>query len=139
MRSSQVRPWTKELSATVKKDGTLARERGDAVSAMAKAKTKHEALYTAPFLAHAPMEPPAATAKWSKDACEVWAPTQNPQSALGAIAGAIGMSQKKIRVNVNLLGRRIWSKEQVRLCRRSSADIEDARRHTSAFTVVTRG
>ncbi|MCA8939906.1 MAG: xanthine dehydrogenase family protein molybdopterin-binding subunit, partial [Planctomycetes bacterium] len=60
--------------------------------------------YHVPFLAHASMEPPAAVARWSKELCEVWAPTQNPQAAIGTLAQVLGMDPKQIKVHVTFLG-----------------------------------
>jgi isoquinoline 1-oxidoreductase beta subunit len=69
-----------------------------------------EADYYVPMLAHASMEPPCALANVETDAsgtataCEVWAPTQNPQAAQGQLAQTLGLPPEKITVNVTLLG-----------------------------------
>lgn len=44
--------------------------------------------YRVPYLAHATMEPMAATAQVAAGRCEVWAGTQDPLSARGVAAGA---------------------------------------------------
>jgi len=65
----------------------------------------HEAVYYAPHLAQAPMEPPAATARMTEDGgCEVWACTQAPQSARETVAGVLGIDKEKVKVHVTLLG-----------------------------------
>jgi len=56
------------------------------------------------MLAHAAMEPPAATAVYRDGRVEVWAPTQNPQGAQEAIAAAVGIKKEDVTVNVTLLG-----------------------------------
>lgn len=63
-----------------------------------------EANYFIPHYAHTPMEPPAALAYVQADHCEVWAPTQSPGWAKGTVAGAIGISPDKVKLNVTLLG-----------------------------------
>jgi len=50
-----------------------------------------EATYAYPYQAHATMEPMNATARWTKDRCEVWCPTQNGEAALDAVAEASGL------------------------------------------------
>ena len=53
------------------------RNEGDAINAVANAFKKVEAIYSTPFLSHAPMEPMNCTARWTTDKAEVWVPTQN--------------------------------------------------------------
>ncbi len=58
-------------------------------------------------LAHATMEPPAATAIVSDSGVDVWACTQTPQSAQGAAMGVMKIPKEKaasVRINVTLLG-----------------------------------
>ena len=50
-----------------------------------------EATYRYPYQNHATMEPMNATARWTKDRCEVWCPTQNGEAALEATAEAAGL------------------------------------------------
>jgi isoquinoline 1-oxidoreductase beta subunit len=58
--------------------GERVRSKGDVDAALGKAARVLEAEYTAPFLAHAPLEPQNATAHVTSSKCEVWAPTQSP-------------------------------------------------------------
>ncbi len=61
--------------------------------------------YLAPFYAHATVEPPAAIADVKADgSAEIWAPSQHPQWARGAVAGVLGVDVSKVRLNVTLLG-----------------------------------
>ena len=77
-------------------------DRGDAD---ATASSVHDAVYYAPHLAQAPMEPPAATARINDDgSCEVWACTQHPQAARDTVAGTLGLEKEQVTVNVTLLG-----------------------------------
>jgi len=77
---------------------------GDIKAALAGAKTRVEATYSYPFLNHATMEPMNATALWTKDACEVWCPTQNGESALAAAAEAADLPLEQCDVHKMLLG-----------------------------------
>ena len=70
---------------------------GDAKAALAGAKTV-EAVYSYPYQNHAPMEPMNATALWTADKCEVWAPTQNGEAALAAAAEAAELPVAKCEV-----------------------------------------
>jgi isoquinoline 1-oxidoreductase subunit beta len=61
------------LEANVRKPGKLERNEGDADKALASAAKVITAEYYAPHLAHATMEPPAATARRTDGKWEVWA------------------------------------------------------------------
>jgi len=66
-------------------------QNGDVNKALMGAVKKVEATYRYPFQNHATMEPMNATARWTKDKCEVWCPTQNGEAALEAAAEASGL------------------------------------------------
>jgi isoquinoline 1-oxidoreductase beta subunit len=63
-----------------------------------------EATYHVPFLAHAPMEVPNATAWFQGDTIEVWAPVQDPQTARSELAHFFEIPIENITVNVTFLG-----------------------------------
>ena len=63
-----------------------------------------EATYGVPFQNHATMEPMNATVRWTPERCEAWAPTQNGEAALAAVAEAAGLSAAKCDVYKLLLG-----------------------------------
>jgi isoquinoline 1-oxidoreductase beta subunit len=65
---------------------------GDVNKALNNAVKKVEATYRYPYQNHATMEPMNATARWTKDKCEVWCPTQNGEAALEAAAEASGLA-----------------------------------------------
>ena len=65
---------------------------------------KVEAVYSYPYQNHATMEPMNATALWTPDECEVWAPTQNGEAALAAAAEAAGLPIAKCEVHKLHLG-----------------------------------
>ena len=63
--------------------GKGVRNEGDFAAAIAKAARKVNAEYYLPHLAHATIEPPAATARIAQGKCEVWGCFQSPQAAQG--------------------------------------------------------
>jgi isoquinoline 1-oxidoreductase beta subunit len=93
-----------DLEATARKPGLVVRKAGDLDTAMAGAAKKIEAEYYIPHLAHATMEPPAATAVVKDGACEVWTSVQSPQAARDLCAKVLGLASDKVKVNVTLLG-----------------------------------
>ncbi|MGB7036328.1 MAG: molybdopterin cofactor-binding domain-containing protein, partial [Xanthobacteraceae bacterium] len=82
----------------------IGRADGDAAGALRGAVTRLEADYTVPFLAHATMEPQTCTAHVKPDGVEIWAPTQNPATALATAAIAAGVSNDKVTVHRTMLG-----------------------------------
>jgi isoquinoline 1-oxidoreductase beta subunit len=86
------------------KPGIRARNNGDVDKAFARAEKILEAQYTVPYLAHASMEPPVATAHYQDNKCEIWAPVQTPQSAQQWVAGYLKLEPSAVTVNVTLLG-----------------------------------
>ena len=67
--------------------------------------TKHiEAVYEAPFLAHATMEPMNCTVHVMDDRVEVWAPTQGPQGVQSTAARLTGMPVEQVTVHPTFLG-----------------------------------
>jgi isoquinoline 1-oxidoreductase subunit beta len=63
-----------------------------------------EGTYETPLMAHAPMEPGNSVASFQATGCEVWAPAQDPQDCQAAIASALGIDAKQVKVNLTLLG-----------------------------------
>lgn len=93
-----------ELTKAMTTNGTVRRKRGDFSAAKAKAAKVIDHTYIAPYLAHATLETPNATAVMKDGVCEIWAPTQNPQGAKDAVVEALGVAADKVRVNVTLVG-----------------------------------
>jgi isoquinoline 1-oxidoreductase beta subunit len=83
--------------------GTVARALGDPLAALAAGK-RIEADYTAPYLAHATMEPPNCTASVRDGRCEIWAPTQDPGGLRAMAARVTRLPLAAVTVNVTLLG-----------------------------------
>ncbi len=76
-------------------DAVVGNKVGDAPAALATATRKIEAVYSYPHQNHACMEVMNATARWTPERCEVWAPTQNGEGALAAASEAAGLPLAK--------------------------------------------
>jgi isoquinoline 1-oxidoreductase beta subunit len=85
-------------------DGFEFYTRGDFKAAFAGAPRKVEALYRAPYLAHATMEPINCTARVADGKVEVWAPTQVPGLARALAARVAGVPEDAVTVHVTYLG-----------------------------------
>jgi len=92
------------LEEAARKPGRVVRDEGNFEAAAAAAAKRITAEYYLPHLAHAPMEPPAATVRISGGQCEVWACVQSPQATRDRVAKRLGMSPDDVTVNVTLLG-----------------------------------
>ena len=78
---------------------------GDVKAAIASSNKKVESSYFFPFLSHATLEPQTATAKWTPELCEVWAPTQDGEATFAAVIAASGLAAENCNVyKVNLGG-----------------------------------
>src|SRR5215467_7451564 len=89
------------LSAT---DARIGRNDGDVERALAQAAKRIEADYEVPFLAHATMEPQNCTAHVTADLVEIWAPTQDGETALAIAADAAGMPASQVVIHKMMLG-----------------------------------
>lgn len=96
--------YRERLEAAVKKPGKVERNEGDADKALASAAKIITAEYYAPHIAHATMEPPAATARMSGGKWEVWAPVQSPGGTRDDVAAALGIKPEEMVVHTTLLG-----------------------------------
>jgi isoquinoline 1-oxidoreductase beta subunit len=92
------------LAAASQRSGVVARRQGDPDKAMASAARKVEAVYEAPFLAHATMEPVNCTVHVRPDGCDIWVGTQVPTFAQTAAAKVTGLPPDRVRVHNHLLG-----------------------------------
>jgi isoquinoline 1-oxidoreductase beta subunit len=94
----------KGLDEASQKPGVVARKQGDAPSALARAARKIDAIYRAPFLAHAAMEPLSCTVHVRKDGCDVWTGSQVQGRARAAAAEVTGLPLEKVVLHNQLLG-----------------------------------
>ena len=84
--------------------GIEAKKIGDVAAGRSKAAKTVEAVYYAPYLAHATMEPMNATAHVRADGCEVWTGVQAQMVAQGQVAKLLGIPPEKVKINNTLLG-----------------------------------
>ncbi len=99
--------YHKGLKALVKTQGETVREKGNLSAHQFNQNNTIEATYSIPYLHHAPMETPAATAFVTEDKCIIWAGTQNPQWAQALVATELGYAKNetdKVELNVTLMG-----------------------------------
>lgn len=85
-------------------DGFAFYTQGDAAQALAGASKRVEALYEAPYLAHAAMEPMNCTARVKDGQVELWLPTQVPGLARALAAQIAGVAPEAVTVHVTYLG-----------------------------------
>ncbi len=107
---SEPQPSSQELFAYLKK--TAAEETakgqgepptadsGDVAKAMASAAHQMRQTYTIAYIAHAPLEPRAAMARWTGDSLEVWTGTQRPFGVRGELAAAFHIPEERVRVRM---------------------------------------
>lgn len=80
------------------------KEQGDVAASLDSAATVLKAEYGVPYTHHSPMEPQNATALYSGDRMEIWAPNQVPDVCRAVAAHFTGIKQDNITVNTTLLG-----------------------------------
>ena len=93
-----------QFQAAAGKDGVVHKSAGDFTAAHARAQHKLEAVYSVPYVAHAPMEPQNATAHVTGERCRLWAPIQLPSWATAEVARALGIPQKNVELEIPLVG-----------------------------------
>jgi isoquinoline 1-oxidoreductase beta subunit len=99
--SATIRAMFSDLLA---KPGAVALNTGNVENAMPGAAKKIDALYEAPYLSHAPMEPHSCVVAVRPDSCEIWAGTQIPSAARDAAEMITGLPKEKIDVHTYYLG-----------------------------------
>src|SRR5258707_2531180 len=92
------------MEESARKPGKVVRDNGNVDTALAGAAKRVDAEYYIPHLAHAPMEPPAATVRIVNGKAEAWACVQSPQAARDLVAKRLGIPVDDVTVNVTLLG-----------------------------------
>src|SRR5215510_1615508 len=94
----------KLFRAGLDKEGVVANEKGDALTALKSAAKVVEADYEVPYLAHATMEPMNCTAQVTPERADLWLGTQNPEGALTAAAELLGVAPDNVYVHTCFLG-----------------------------------
>jgi isoquinoline 1-oxidoreductase beta subunit len=87
-----------------KPGGAVARKEGDVTAGFASAAKKIEAVYQAPFLAHATLEPMNCAAQVRADGCDVWAPTQFQGVNQMTAAKIAGLKPEQVNIHTTYLG-----------------------------------
>ncbi len=97
--------YAEMITKNVHKKGKEFRNDGNVNKAFNRATNTVESTYNLPHLVHAPMEVPNATA-WVKEdgTCEVWAPTQAPQTTRDEVAAYLEIDVEHVTINVTFLG-----------------------------------
>jgi len=94
----------RQLEEASKQPGVVARNEGDAETALAGAAQRIEAIYQLPFLAHAAMEPMNCTVHLRKDGCDIWVGTQAPTLTQAMVAELTGLPKDAVKIHNHLLG-----------------------------------
>lgn len=96
--------WANYRELSQKPGAEAAKPKGDVDAALASALKKIEAVYEAPYLAHATMEPLNCTVKPTKDGCEIWVGTQFQQVDQASAAKILGIPVDKVELHTPFLG-----------------------------------
>jgi isoquinoline 1-oxidoreductase beta subunit len=103
------------VNLTMKPGGGVAERRGDFDQALRLAEARSgqalslvsqptEALYEAPYLAHARLEPYACVAQIQNGVCEIWTGTQIPGQAHSTAVQASGLKPDQVKVHTTYMG-----------------------------------
>ena len=104
---SEPQPSNKELFEYLKKNATSGDdptgdgskfENGSVENAFAAADHRLQQTYTVNYIAHAPLEPRAALAKWEGDHLTVWTGTQRPFGVRSELASVFHLPEEQVRV-----------------------------------------
>ncbi|HLQ88991.1 MAG TPA: xanthine dehydrogenase family protein molybdopterin-binding subunit [Xanthobacteraceae bacterium] len=96
--------FRKDYITALDQTGAVARHDGNVDAAMPGAAKVIEAVYDAPIIAHAPMEPLNATAHVQGDRVDVWVGTQNADMALTFAAQASGVKPENVYIHNTFSG-----------------------------------
>jgi len=77
---------------------------GDVETGFAAGHTKVDAVYEAPFLAHATLEPQNCVAHVRDGRCEIWGPLQMPTSGSEVVAKVLGIPRENVSIHVTRIG-----------------------------------
>jgi isoquinoline 1-oxidoreductase subunit beta len=94
----------KKYAALAEQPGKIARNNGDAPTAVKNNTRSFERVFEVPFLAHACMEPMNCTADVRPDRCDVWVPTQGQTASHGAAVAASGLPPRAVNIYTTYLG-----------------------------------
>ncbi len=92
------------FAGLTEKTGAVAERHGDGDAALDRAAARLDAVYEAPYLAHARMEPYACVAHVRGGECDVWVGTQIPGQAHSTAVQASGLPAASVRVHTTYMG-----------------------------------
>jgi hypothetical protein len=92
------------LAAAAAQEGFPIRRDGNVQPASDSATARLEAVYQYPFQAHAPLEPMNCAADVKPGSCEIWAPTQAPETAYQNAMKKLGLQEDAVEVHTTLSG-----------------------------------
>ncbi|HEY3327025.1 MAG TPA: xanthine dehydrogenase family protein molybdopterin-binding subunit [Novimethylophilus sp.] len=98
------RTLLEDYRKTAATEGLVAAKAGDSKTGLAKATKTIEVEYSAPYLAHAPMEPLNCTVRIDKDVCEIWTGTQMQGVDQLAVAKALNLNPEQVQIHTVFLG-----------------------------------
>ncbi len=87
-------------NATGKQDARYRQEKGSVEEGLAGAAHRLDATYTVAYIAHAPLEPRAAVARWAEGKLTVWTGTQRPFANRDELADVFHIPESNVRVIV---------------------------------------
>ncbi len=82
------------------RSGPFLHESGDAAAAIAAGQVRLDEHYSAAYIAHVPLEPRAALARWQDGELTVWAATSTPFRARRELASELGVDESRVHVIV---------------------------------------
>ena len=116
-------------------------ESGDVTAALAASARRVEATFETAYVAHAPLEPRAALARWDGDRVTVWTATSTPFRARRELAAGLGIGEASTRVVVPDFGGGFGGKhgsavalEAARLARAAGAPVRVRWSRAEEFT-----
>jgi len=92
------------LKQAFAQEGYPIRREGDAIKALSAAASQLEAVYEYPFQAHAPLETMNCTADVRSNSCEVWVPSQTPETAHQDSMKMLSLPAEAVKIHTTLLG-----------------------------------
>lgn len=89
-----------DLRRTADTSAAVVHTSGDPAAARSQVERWFEATYTVEYIAHAPLEPRAAVARWEGNRLTVWTGTQRPFAVRDELAAAFHLPTEAVRVLV---------------------------------------
>ncbi|MHC5306518.1 xanthine dehydrogenase family protein molybdopterin-binding subunit [Bartonella sp. LJL80] len=95
----------RRMAIDTREAGLEAEKHGDPDKELSAAAKIVEAVYDAPYILHAQLEPPSCTARFNRDGTlELWMPNQAPETFQKAAADTAGLPVEKVMIHSPLIG-----------------------------------